>query len=319
MLCGRLPFDDEYIPTLFKKINNGIYSIPPYVSAEAKQLLQSMLVVDPVKRITIAEIRQLPWFQLNLPAYLQPLPPTPAAEPSGFDFGNGSVEQWAEQMRSTGSGGGASSGGGGAGGGGAGAGGSGSGAGGEREHDEAMRRGSTSNASGVSASSGSRRRGLVTTDLGIVEEEIVDELVAKMVGFTREDVTSQLCAQGENQVKVAYQLLRDHQRMVRNSGLEEQKEMQGFLAQSPPPGTPGSSTSTCSARRASAASTRSASGSASARRPPAARPRAAPSPRAHPSWTPHRRMQSSRPTRRTIPRTSCPARTTSSSRRTRES
>lgn len=24
MLCGRLPFDDEYIPTLFKKIN-GVY------------------------------------------------------------------------------------------------------------------------------------------------------------------------------------------------------------------------------------------------------------------------------------------------------
>jgi serine/threonine protein kinase len=23
MLCGRLPFDDEYIPTLFKKINGG--------------------------------------------------------------------------------------------------------------------------------------------------------------------------------------------------------------------------------------------------------------------------------------------------------
>lgn len=22
MLCGRLPFDDEYIPTLFKKINS---------------------------------------------------------------------------------------------------------------------------------------------------------------------------------------------------------------------------------------------------------------------------------------------------------
>ena len=24
MLCGRLPFDDEYIPTLFKKINGKI-------------------------------------------------------------------------------------------------------------------------------------------------------------------------------------------------------------------------------------------------------------------------------------------------------
>jgi hypothetical protein len=23
MLCGRLPFDDEYIPTLFKKINGA--------------------------------------------------------------------------------------------------------------------------------------------------------------------------------------------------------------------------------------------------------------------------------------------------------
>jgi hypothetical protein len=29
-----------------------------------------MLVVDPLKRITIPEIRQHPWFQTNLPAYL---------------------------------------------------------------------------------------------------------------------------------------------------------------------------------------------------------------------------------------------------------
>lgn len=25
MLCGRLPFDDEYIPTLFKKINGNVF------------------------------------------------------------------------------------------------------------------------------------------------------------------------------------------------------------------------------------------------------------------------------------------------------
>jgi serine/threonine protein kinase len=29
MLCGRLPFDDEYIPTLFKKINGG-YPVSSY-------------------------------------------------------------------------------------------------------------------------------------------------------------------------------------------------------------------------------------------------------------------------------------------------
>jgi hypothetical protein len=35
-----------------------------------------MLVVDPLKRITIQEIRQTPWFNVGLPEYLQPLPDT---------------------------------------------------------------------------------------------------------------------------------------------------------------------------------------------------------------------------------------------------
>ncbi len=59
----ELPFDDEYIPTLFKKINNGIYTLPSYLSQEARHLLSQMLIVDPVKRITIQEIRQHPWFK----------------------------------------------------------------------------------------------------------------------------------------------------------------------------------------------------------------------------------------------------------------
>ncbi|CAB4401086.1 uncharacterized protein OCT59_001926 [Rhizophagus irregularis] len=74
MLCGRLPFDDEYIPTLFKKINGGIYTLPPFLSPEAKSLLSSMLIVDPMKRITIQDIRQNPWFNIELPDYLKPLP-----------------------------------------------------------------------------------------------------------------------------------------------------------------------------------------------------------------------------------------------------
>ncbi|ORX94238.1 Pkinase-domain-containing protein [Basidiobolus meristosporus CBS 931.73] len=74
LLCGRLPFDDESIPLLFKKITGGIYSIPHYVSSDARNLLSSMLVVDPLKRITIPEIRKHPWFTINLPDYLRPLP-----------------------------------------------------------------------------------------------------------------------------------------------------------------------------------------------------------------------------------------------------
>lgn len=74
MLCGRLPFDDEYIPHLFKKITEGIFSLPTYLSNDARHLLSSMLVVDPLQRITIQEVRQHPWFLVDLPDYLRPLP-----------------------------------------------------------------------------------------------------------------------------------------------------------------------------------------------------------------------------------------------------
>ena len=74
MLCGRLPFDDEFIPTLFKKINGGIYNLPSYLSTGARSLLQKMLVVNPMQRITIDEIRQHAWFKENLPEYLKPAP-----------------------------------------------------------------------------------------------------------------------------------------------------------------------------------------------------------------------------------------------------
>lgn len=73
--------------------------MPSYLSPETKYLLTSMLVVDPMKRITIQEIRyvmgrrsrrkgkyslcacvciyrQNPWFNKNLPEYLMPLPDT---------------------------------------------------------------------------------------------------------------------------------------------------------------------------------------------------------------------------------------------------
>ncbi|KAK9323735.1 kinase-like domain-containing protein [Lipomyces orientalis] len=70
MLCGRLPFDDEFIPTLFKKINGGVYTLPSYLSPGAKHLLQRMLIVNPLNRITVREIMQDKWFTVNLPDYL---------------------------------------------------------------------------------------------------------------------------------------------------------------------------------------------------------------------------------------------------------
>jgi 5'-AMP-activated protein kinase catalytic alpha subunit len=71
LLCGSLPFDDESIPNLFKKIKSGMYSLPSHLSQLSRNLIPRMLEVDPMKRITIAEIRQHPWFQHKLPPYLR--------------------------------------------------------------------------------------------------------------------------------------------------------------------------------------------------------------------------------------------------------
>lgn len=71
LLVGRLPFDDDYIPSLFKKIAQGSYQIPSYLSSGAVRLIKKMLVVNPVHRITIGEIRQDPWFNRDLAPYLQ--------------------------------------------------------------------------------------------------------------------------------------------------------------------------------------------------------------------------------------------------------
>ncbi|KAJ9478579.1 Carbon catabolite-derepressing protein kinase [Pseudozyma hubeiensis] len=205
MLCGRLPFDDEYIPTLFKKINNGIYTLPSYLSQEARHLLSQMLIVDPVKRITIQEIRQHPWFNVDLPAYLRPLPPTPAAENRGFDFGmtaspadTGSPADVTSPTNSS----------------------------------SAANSGASSQTSAPASRPGSQP--IAAGDLGLIEDDIVDELVGKMVGFNRDELMHHLLEKRDNQVKVAYQLVRDHRRMLQIHHMEDAHGMETFLAQSPP-------------------------------------------------------------------------------------
>ena len=69
-LVGRLPFDDEFIPSLFKKIAAGQFHIPSYLPPGAVKMIKACLQVHPVHRITIDEIRQDEWFRKNLPEYL---------------------------------------------------------------------------------------------------------------------------------------------------------------------------------------------------------------------------------------------------------
>lgn len=74
LLCGTLPFDDEHVPTLFRKIKSGVFPIPEYLNKCVVNLLCHMLQTDPMKRATIEDIKKHEWFQKDCPAYLFPSP-----------------------------------------------------------------------------------------------------------------------------------------------------------------------------------------------------------------------------------------------------
>lgn len=71
LLVGRLPFDDDLIPALFKKIATGSYQTPAFVSHGARQIIHKMLKVNPVQRISVPDIRQDTWFNEGLEDYLK--------------------------------------------------------------------------------------------------------------------------------------------------------------------------------------------------------------------------------------------------------
>lgn len=102
MLCGRLPFEDEHVPALFQKIASGVrslsppsfhrlkflpvpcvrillrsllslqrYHVPKYLSEDAKFLIAGMLVVDPMKRLTVQDLLMHRWTNENLPEYMK--------------------------------------------------------------------------------------------------------------------------------------------------------------------------------------------------------------------------------------------------------
>lgn len=74
LLTGTLPFDDESVQILFKKIRSGVYTTPDYLSRSVSDLIAKMLTVDPLKRATIKDIKDHDWFKVGLQDYLFPKP-----------------------------------------------------------------------------------------------------------------------------------------------------------------------------------------------------------------------------------------------------
>ena len=62
-----------------------MYSLPSHLSPLTRDLIPRMLVVDPMKRITIPEIRQHPWFLQSIPSYLTLTPKQLEAQAGRLD------------------------------------------------------------------------------------------------------------------------------------------------------------------------------------------------------------------------------------------
>ncbi|KAB2627920.1 CBL-interacting serine/threonine-protein kinase 25-like [Pyrus ussuriensis x Pyrus communis] len=66
LLAGFLPFQDENLMNMYRKVFKAEFECPPWFSTEAKRLISKMLVSDPEKRITIPAIMRTPWFRKGM-------------------------------------------------------------------------------------------------------------------------------------------------------------------------------------------------------------------------------------------------------------
>jgi len=63
MVCGYLPFEDPNTSKLYKKILAGEFECPKFISNEARDIIKGILTTDPEKRMTVAQIKNHPWYK----------------------------------------------------------------------------------------------------------------------------------------------------------------------------------------------------------------------------------------------------------------
>lgn len=79
LLCGHLPFDDDDVKELYRKISSASYVTPSYLSDQSKEIIGRMITVHPKKRATLEEIKKHPWVNEGYDGppdnFLPPRPP----------------------------------------------------------------------------------------------------------------------------------------------------------------------------------------------------------------------------------------------------
>ncbi|XP_073458523.1 serine/threonine-protein kinase SIK2 [Aquarana catesbeiana] len=69
LVCGALPFDGPTLPILRQRVLEGRFRIPYFMSEECEHLIRRMLVLEPSKRLTIAQIKEHKWMMTEVPVH----------------------------------------------------------------------------------------------------------------------------------------------------------------------------------------------------------------------------------------------------------
>lgn len=166
-----------------------------------------MLVVDPMKRITMEDIQKKPWFTVDLPSYLRPAPALLAVESKSAT--KAGREDSSHQ-------------------------------GGQPVLEDTLGGSAPAASSPPRAPSPPPDPAMVSPDLGVIEPLLLETLLTKVDGLSRREVLDMLREPTTNQIKVAYQLCRDDHRklemaseMLRELELKDEKRKSTASGASP--------------------------------------------------------------------------------------
>ncbi|CAL9047689.1 CBL-interacting protein kinase 6-like [Musa acuminata AAA Group] len=88
LLAGFLPFHDENILAMYKKIRRGDFRCPPWFSSDARRLITKLLDPIPSTRITVGKLMEIPWFKKSS---------VPKGVPAPAAVGENGDREWAKK------------------------------------------------------------------------------------------------------------------------------------------------------------------------------------------------------------------------------
>ncbi|RVW94143.1 CBL-interacting serine/threonine-protein kinase 6 [Vitis vinifera] len=71
LMAGFLPFQDDNLIAMYKKIYRGDFKCPPWFTPEARRVVCRLLDPNPNTRITISKLKETSWFKKSKPKNVQ--------------------------------------------------------------------------------------------------------------------------------------------------------------------------------------------------------------------------------------------------------